>query len=77
MKGEYFAEETENCKILGKLMDNHVENLDDHGCPKIQELVDPKVDKQLWVTQNDTRIDFTADLKAKKYGKWTLKHFKL
>ena len=35
VKGEHFAKETERCKILGSLMGKEVENLKDHGCPKI------------------------------------------
>ena len=38
VKGEYFAKGTEKCKILGSLLGKEVENLDDHGCPKIGDL---------------------------------------
>ena len=40
VKGEYFAKGTEKCKILSNLLDKEVEILEDHGCPKVQELVD-------------------------------------
>ena len=39
-KGEYFAKGTGKCKILGNLLDKGVENLEYHGCPKVQDLVD-------------------------------------
>ena len=41
VNGEYFAKRKENCTILGSFLDKEVENLDDHGCPKIRYLVDP------------------------------------
>ena len=40
VKGEYFAKGTENCKILGNLLDKDVEILEEHGCAKVQDLVD-------------------------------------
>ena len=43
VKAEYFAKGTEKCKTLGNLKDIEVENLEDHGCPKVQDLVDQKV----------------------------------
>ena len=39
-EGEYFAKRVENCKIFASLTDEEVENLDNHGCPKVQDLVD-------------------------------------
>ena len=38
VNGEYSAKGTEKCKILGNL----VENLENNGCPKVQDLVDKK-----------------------------------
>ena len=43
VRGEYFAKRTEKCNILGKLMDKEVGNLQDHDCPKVQELVDEEI----------------------------------
>ena len=40
VKGENFGKGTKRCKILGNLLDKEVEKLDDHGCPKVQDLVD-------------------------------------
>ena len=44
-KGACFAKRTEKCQILGILMSKEVENLEDHGCPKIQDLVD----EETWI----------------------------
>ena len=43
VKGEDSAKGTENCKIFGNLLDKEVENLEDHGCPKVQELIDEEI----------------------------------
>ena len=43
VKGEYFAKGTEKSKILGNLKNKEVENLEDHGCPKVRDLVDEEV----------------------------------
>ena len=34
------AKGTEKCKILDNLLDKEVENFEDHGCPKDQDLVE-------------------------------------
>ena len=43
VKGDYFAKRIEKCNTLGSLMGKEVENLDDHGCPEVQDLVDVKM----------------------------------
>ena len=40
VNGEHFAKATEKFTILGNLLDKEVENLEDHGCLKVQDLVD-------------------------------------
>ena len=40
IRADYFATGTKKCKLLGRLMDKKVKNLDDHGCHKFQELAD-------------------------------------
>ena len=40
VKGENFAKAIENCTILGSLIGKEVENVEDHGCPKVKDLVD-------------------------------------
>ena len=39
MNAEVFAKGFEKCRLLTNLLGQHVENLDDSGCPKIQDLV--------------------------------------
>ena len=43
VKGKYFAKGTELWKTFRNLMDREVENLEDHGCPKVQDLVDEEI----------------------------------
>ena len=43
VKGEQFAKGTAKWKIIGNLLDKDVEDLEDHGCPKVQDLVDEEV----------------------------------
>ena len=46
MNAEVFAKGLEKCRLLANLLGQNVENLDDYGCPKIQDLV--KTDG-LWI----------------------------
>ena len=39
-KANYTSEGRKKCKSLSNIMVKEVESLDDHGCPKIQELVE-------------------------------------
>ena len=39
MNAEVFAKGLEKCSLLTNLLGQNVENLDDYGCPKIQDLV--------------------------------------
>ena len=43
VKSQYFANGLEKCKVLGNFLDKDVENLEDHGCPKVQDLVDEEI----------------------------------
>ena len=59
----------EKCRLLTRLLGQNVENLDDYGCPKIQDLV--KTDS-LWICSSYTfrhkiRLH-CAERKAKVYG---------
>ena len=38
VRGDYFAKRTKKCKILADLIDKELENLVNHGCPKVQDL---------------------------------------
>ena len=39
MNAEVFAKGLEKCRLLTHLLGQNVENLDDYGCPKIQDVV--------------------------------------
>ena len=49
MNAEVFAKGFEKCRLSTNLLGQNVENLDDYGCPKIQDLV--KTDS-LWICSN-------------------------
>ena len=73
MKAEVFAKELEKCRLLTRLLGQNVENLDNYGCPKNQDLV--KTDT-LWICssylfQHKARLP-CAERKAKVYGDWAM-----
>ena len=75
MNAEVFAEGLEKCRLLTNLLGQNVENLDDYGCPEIQDLV--KTDS-LWICssylfRHKTRLRCAAR-KAKVYGEWAMQH---
>ena len=43
VKGQNFSKETAKCKTLRNLLDKEVENMEDHGRPKVQDLVDEEI----------------------------------
>ena len=75
MNGEVSAKGLEKCRLLTNLLGQNVENLDDYGCSKIQDLV--KTDN-LWlcfsyIFRHKTRLH-CAERKAKLYGEWDMQH---
>ena len=75
MVAEVFAKGLEKCRLLSSLLGKNVENLDDYGCPKIQNLV--KMDG-LWIISNypfrhKTRLH-CAERKAKVHGELAMRH---
>ena len=69
MNAEMFAKGLEKCRLLINLLGRNVENLDDYGCPKIQDLV--KTDSS-WICssypfRHETRLHCT-ERNAKVYG---------
>ena len=78
MNAEVFAKGLEKCRLLTNLLGRNVENLDDYGCPKIQDLV--KTDSSLicssYLFRQKTRLN-CARRKAKVYGEWAVQHFKI
>ena len=75
MNAEVFAKGLEKCRLPTTLLGQNVENLDDYGCLKIQDLV--KTDS-MWICssyplRHKTRLH-CADRKAKVYGEWAMQH---
>ena len=75
MNAEVFAKGLEKCRLLTSLLGQNVENLDDYGCPKIQDL--DKTDS-LWICssypfRHKTRLH-CAERKAKVFGEWAMQH---
>ena len=70
-----FAKGFEKCRLLSSFLVQNVENLDDYGCPKTQDLV--KTDSS-WICssypfRHKTRIH-CAERKAKVYGEWVMQY---
>ena len=75
VNAEVSASGFEKYRLLTSLLGQNVENLDDYGCPKIQDLV--KTDS-LWICssypfRHKTRLH-CAERKAKVYGEWAMQH---
>ena len=73
MNTEVFAKGLEKCRLLTSLLGHNVENLDDYGCPKNQDLVERD---SLWNCssypfRNETKLH-CAERKAKVHGDWTM-----
>ena len=73
MNAEVFAKGLKKCGLLTNFIGRNVENLDDYGCPKIQDLV--KTDSS-WICssypfRHKTRLD-CPERKAKLYGDWAM-----
>ena len=77
VKGEYFARGTEKCKILGSLMDKEVENLKDHGSPKVHDLSEEEV----WICSSypfrHKTTPHCAERRAKLFANWIMRHLML
>ena len=78
MNAEVFVKGLKKCRLLTTFLGQNVENLDDNGCPKIQDLV--KTDS-LWICssypfRHKTRLH-CAERKARVYGEWAMQHLKI
>ena len=75
MNAKVFAKGFEKCRLLTNLLERNVENLDDYGCPKLQDLV--KTDSSLicssYPFRHKTRLH-CAERKAKVYGEGAMQH---
>ena len=76
MNAEVFAKGLKKFRLLTRLIGQNVENLEDYGCPKNQDLV--KTDNS-WICssypfQHKTKLR-CAERKATVYGEWAIQHF--
>ena len=72
---EVFAKGLEKRRLLPTFLGQNVENLDDYGCPKFQDLVKTA---SLWncssyVIRHKTRLH-CAERIANVYGEWAMQH---
>ena len=81
MNAKVFAKGLETCRLLTSLLGQNVENLDDYGCPIIQDLVGERKTNSSWICssypfRHKTRLH-CAERKAKVYGDWAMQHLNL
>ena len=73
MNAEVFAKGLEKCRLLTISLGQNVENLDDYGCPKIQDLFKTVI---LWIWSSYTFRHKTrlhcAERKAKGKSVWKM-----
>ena len=77
MSAEVFAKGVEKCRLLTRLLGQNVDNLDEYGCPKIQDLFGGGKTKisgicSSYPFRHKTRLHI--ERKAKVYGDWTMLH---
>ena len=72
---EMFAKGLEKCRLLTTFFGQTVENLDDYGCPKIQDLVktDSLCNCSGYPFRHKTRLH-CAERKSQVYGEWAMQH---
>ena len=74
VKGEYFAKNTEKGKILGNLFDKEVEEFENHGCLKVQDLVDEEICICSSYPFRQKTTLHCAERKAKLFINWIMRH---
>ena len=75
-KATFLAKGTEKCKIIAKLMGVHVENLEDYGCPKIEQLEMSTDECSNYPIQHKHCLH-CAERKVKTFGDWARIHVKV
>ena len=81
MNAEVFAKELETCRLLTRFLGQNVEDLDDYGCPKIQNVDGGGKTNSLWIFSSNpfrhrTRLH-SAERKAKVWEEWAMQPLKL
>ena len=77
MDTKVFAEEVEKCRWLTRLLGQKIQNMDDYGCPKVQNLVREGKTDSSWISSSypfRQKKVHCAERKAKKYGEWAMQH---
>ena len=74
MNAEVSAKGLEKCRLVTRLLGQNVENLDEYGCPKIQDRVGEGKTDSSWICpsyrfRHKTMLH-CAERKAKVYGEW-------
>ena len=81
INAEVFAKGFENCRLLTRLLGQSVENLDDYGCPKVQNLVGEGKANSSWICSSYPFRHgiwlHCAENEAKGYGDWAMQHLNL
>ena len=81
MNAEIFAKGLEKCTLLTRILGQIVENLEDYGCPKIQDLVgERKTNSSLICSSYPFRHKtglHCAERKAKVYEDCGMQHLNL
>ena len=75
MNAEMFARGLEKCRLSTRLLGQNVENMDEYGCPIIQDLVetDSSLICSSYPFRHKTKLHY-VERKAKVYGEWAVKH---
>ena len=76
MNGEVFDKGFEKCRLVTRLLGQNVENLDDYGCPKTQNLVGEGKAESSWIPssylfRHKTRLH-CAESRANVYREWAM-----
>ena len=81
INAEVFAKGFEKCRLLTRLLGQIVENLEDYGCLKTQDLVGEGRAEVSWICfsypfRHKTRLH-CAERKGKVYGEWAMQDLTL
>ena len=73
MNAEVFAKRLEKCRLLTNILGRNVEELDDYGCRKVQDLVKTDSSWICYTFRHKTRL-LCDERRAKVYGEWAMQH---
>ena len=75
MNAEVFAKGIEKCRLLTGLLGQNVDNLDDYGCPKTQDLVEEGKTGNSWICssyqfRHKTRLHCASNQRCMETGQF-------